>query len=168
MAASTYRSNVDGWARDGLCTFRAEILLVDDTHATGYYGAYSLRCMQFYQNYVVLQKIETLLCNRRTPQPKVNPTQETLASKWHLGHFFPQQMIFRELGLILYRKQTRRNPTRPNSPQTPYCCYALTRSLRRPLMRRRLSVLWSLFSGLHEGQQESHSTMSKKITHKKR
>ena len=38
----------------------------------------------------------------------------------HLGHFFPRQIFFRGLGLILYRKQTTRNPTQPNSPQTPY------------------------------------------------
>ena len=36
--------------------------------------------------------------------------------------FFPQQIPFRGLGLILYinRKQTTRNPTQPNPPQTPY------------------------------------------------
>ena len=28
----------------------------------------------------------------------------TFGPLWHLGHFFPQQIIFRGLGLILYRK----------------------------------------------------------------
>ena len=50
------------------------------------------------------------------PNPRLNPTQE----KWHLGNFFPQQIIFRGLGLVLFRKQTKRNPTQPNSPETPY------------------------------------------------
>ena len=51
--------------------------------------------------------------NRRTPQPKANPTQENLGWKWHLGRFFPQQIIFRALGLILYRKQGIQE-TQPN------------------------------------------------------
>ena len=34
--------------------------------------------------------------------------------------FFPQQIIFRGLGLVLCRKQTARNLTQSNSPQTPY------------------------------------------------
>ena len=45
------------------------------------------------------------------PQPKANPTQEKTR---HLGHFFPQQIYFCGLGLILYRKQTTRNPTLGN------------------------------------------------------
>ena len=31
--------------------------------------------------------------------------------------FFPQRIVFRGLGLVLYRKQTTRNLTRPNYPQ---------------------------------------------------
>ena len=33
------------------------------------------------------------------PGPK--PTQEKLGQKWHLGHFFPQQLTFRGLGSVL-------------------------------------------------------------------
>ena len=53
--------------------------------------------------------------NRQTPQPKANPTQErkNRLKKWCLGHFFPQQIIFRGLGLVLYRKQTTRSLTQP-------------------------------------------------------
>ena len=51
-----------------------------------------------------------------TPQPKASPTQEELGQKRHLGHFFPQRFFFfRGLGLVLYRKQTTRNLTQPNS-----------------------------------------------------
>ena len=39
-----------------------------------------------------------------TPQPKANPTQEKIGEKWQLGHFFAQQIFFRGLGLVLYRK----------------------------------------------------------------
>ena len=58
-------------------------------------------------------------------KPTNSPTQgqhnpKKIRLKWHLGHFFPQQIFFRGLGLILYRKQTTRNPTKQNSPQTPY------------------------------------------------
>ena len=53
-------------------------------------------------------------------QPKVRPTQEKIGLKVAYGpRFSPQQVIFRGLGLILYRKQTTRNPTQPNSPQAP-------------------------------------------------
>ena len=31
-----------------------------------------------------------------------------------------KNIFFHELGLVLYRKQSTRNPTRPNSPQRPY------------------------------------------------
>ena len=36
-----------------------------------------------------------------------------------LGHFFPQQLIFRGFGLVLCRKQNTRNLTQPSSAQTP-------------------------------------------------
>ena len=58
-----------------------------------------------------------------------------------MGHFFPQQIIFRGLGLILYRKQNARNPTEPNSPQTPY--YLLLHA--HTIKRRRATVC----RGLH-------------------
>ena len=50
------------------------------------------------------------------PNPRPNPTQEKLGWKWHSKWFF------RGLGLILYMKQTTRNPTRPNHilRQQPY------------------------------------------------
>ena len=55
------------------------------------------------------------LPNPRPTQPEKNWVQAGI-----LGHLFPQQIFFRGLGLILYRKQTNtRNPTQPNSPQTP-------------------------------------------------
>ena len=59
--------------------------------------------------------------NPRPTQPKANPTREKLGLKWNLSHYFPQQIIFLELGLILYGKQTTRNRTQQTSPQTPYC-----------------------------------------------
>ena len=56
----------------------------------------------------------TQLPNPRPTQPQKNQVKSGI-----LGHFFPQQIFFRGLGLVLYRKQTTRNPTQPNSPQTP-------------------------------------------------
>ena len=38
--------------------------------------------------------MEILIWNRRTPQPKANPTQEKLGQKWHLGHFFSHSNYF--------------------------------------------------------------------------
>ena len=47
------------------------------------------------------------------PKPKANPTQEKIGQKWYLGHFFPQQIFFRGLGLVLCRKQTTRKLRTP-------------------------------------------------------
>ena len=66
------------------------------------------------------------------------PTKEKLGEKWHMGHFFPQQIVFRGLGLALYRKQTTRNLTQPNSPRTPY--YATGTTLET-LVLARLKLL---------------------------
>ena len=41
------------------------------------------------------------------------PKSAGLVKRWHLGHFSPRQIVFRGLGLVLYRKQTTRNPTQP-------------------------------------------------------
>ena len=49
------------------------------------------------------------------PNPRKNR-----GSKWRLGHFFPQHILFRGMGLALYRKQTARNLAQPNYPRTPY------------------------------------------------
>ena len=40
-----------------------------------------------------------------------------------MGHFLPQQIMFRGLGLVSHRKHTTRNLTQPNSPTTPYYFY---------------------------------------------
>ena len=54
------------------------------------------------------------------PNPRPTQPQEKLGWKCHLGRFFPQQIFFRGLGLVLLRKPTTRNLTQPHSPQTPY------------------------------------------------
>ena len=78
----------------------------------------AIGCFAF-TNSVGLENIRILLWNRRTPQPKANPTQEKKRWKVAVRPPFPQQIIFGGSGLILYRKQTR-NPTEPNSPQPPF------------------------------------------------
>ena len=60
----------------------------------------------------IMLSIHMLLRNRRTPQPKANPTQTKSRSKWQLGHFFPQQIPFSWVRIGLYRKQTTRNLTK--------------------------------------------------------
>ena len=74
------------------------------------------------------------------PNPRPTQLKEKLYCRWHFGisgHFFLQQMIFRGLGSISYRKQTTRNPTQPNSPQTPYLgteCLSLSLNIRNVLL----------------------------------
>ena len=100
--------------------------------------SYLVRCLRFTKlcwvekhvkscdspNYVGLKNMypdKKLLWNRRTPQPKANPTQEKKNRlKVAFGPLFPTANIFfRDLGLVLYRKQTTRSLAQPNSLQTP-------------------------------------------------
>ena len=60
-----------------------------------------------------------LLWNRRTPQPKANPTQE-ISVKSGFWAIFSTANIFSWVWIGLYRKQTARNPTHPFFPHTPY------------------------------------------------
>ena len=62
------------------------------------------------------------------PNPRPTPTQDKLGYKWHLDHFFPQQIFFRGLGLIFYRKQTinTRNRTEPKSSANTLFCLLYT------------------------------------------
>ena len=72
--------------------------------------------------------VETQLCKLRgtyanfyetvensPTQGQLNPRKK-YDKKWHLGHFFPQQIFFRGSGLVYIT----RNLTQPNYPQTPY------------------------------------------------
>ena len=45
---------------------------------------------------------------------------------------YHNKLFFRGLGLILYRKQTTRNPTQPNSPQATYVVVPGMLRLKRP------------------------------------
>ena len=61
-------------------------------------------------------------------KPTNSPTQgqpnpKKIRLKVAFGPLFPTaKYFFGGLGLVLYRKQTARNQTQPNSPQTPFCC----------------------------------------------
>ena len=72
---------------------------------------YSVGLENMYQVNVIMQPTNS------PTQGQPNPGKFGL--KWHLIHFFPQQLFFRGLGLVLYGKQTTRNPTHPDYPQTP-------------------------------------------------
>ena len=50
-------------------------------------------------------------------QGQPNPEKNHNRLKVAFGRLFVTAFLFRGLGLILYRKQTTRNPTQPNSPQ---------------------------------------------------
>ena len=42
---------------------------------------------------------------------KPTPRKKKAKNMWHLGHFFPQQIFFfRGLGLVSYRKETKKKP----------------------------------------------------------
>ena len=51
------------------------------------------------------------------PRPTQHKKNEVKSGIWPT--FSHRKIFFRGSGLILYRKQTTRNPTQPNSPQTP-------------------------------------------------
>ena len=90
---------------------------------TGWTRATTVGCLRYTSKYQIKLGWETHkydhenveLPDPRPTQPKKNQVKSGI---W--ATFSPQQMIFRGLGLDLYRKQTTRNLTQPNSPQTPY------------------------------------------------
>ena len=53
------------------------------------------------------------------PNPRPTQSTKTLVKSGIWANFFPQQIFFRWLGLVLYRNQTTRNLTQSNSPQRP-------------------------------------------------
>ena len=50
------------------------------------------------------------------PNPRPTQSKKTWVENGVWPTFFPQEMFFRGLGLILCRKQTTRNPTQPIFP----------------------------------------------------
>ena len=75
-------------------------------------------CFAIYQ--ILLGWKTCKYCHETDELPSPRPTQpkKNLVKKWHLGHFFPQQIFFRRLVLVLYRKQTA-NPNQLSFPPTP-------------------------------------------------
>ena len=79
-----------------------------------------IECLRYTKFCWVGKHIDIFMKPSNSPtQGQPNPRKIRLKSGiW--ATFFPQQIIFRGLGLVLYRKQTTRNLTQSNSPQTPY------------------------------------------------
>ena len=72
-------------------------------------------------NYQIILGWKTYKCYYETGElPNPRPTQpKKNRSKVAFGPLFPTiKRFFRGLGLVLHRKQTTRNPIRPNYPQT--------------------------------------------------
>ena len=91
-------------------------------------------CFAIHQNSVCLENIWNVFYETdelpNSPRP-TQPNPRKLGSKvTFFGPLFfsPQQLVFRAVGLVLYRKQTTRDLTQSNSPQTPHCF------LRHPTM----------------------------------
>ena len=83
-----------------------------------FHGAQRIRFLRFTKFCWVGKHVNIDMKPTNPPtQGQLNPRK--LGLKWHLDHFFPHQIFFRGLGLVVYRKQTTRNLTQPNSPQTP-------------------------------------------------
>ena len=101
--------------------------------------------------------VETQLCKLRgtyanfyetvensPTQGQLNPRKK-YDKKWHLGHFFPQQIFFRGSGLVLYYKKS--NPTKlsANTLLLGSCC-SMMWSPDDLLLRTRKGPLCHLFS----------------------
>ena len=89
----------------------------------------------------IRDRYKILLWNRRTPQPKANPTRWKIRSKVAFGPLFsPQQIIFRGLGLILCRKPdyNKPNPTKSLANTQFMCKLSLYQGIERHLARYAL------------------------------
>ena len=71
-------------------------------------------------------QVHIIMKPTNSPTPRANPTWEKIGQKWQLGHFFfpHSKIIFRGLGLILYRKQTARNLTQSKFSANTLIAYA--------------------------------------------
>ena len=77
-----------------------------------------IRVFAIYQILFGLEDMYKYCCeNDELPNPRPTQSKKNQVKKCHVGHFFfPQQVVFGGLGLILYREQATRNPTQPDSP----------------------------------------------------
>ena len=90
------------------------------------------RCLRFTILCWVRKHINIMMKNEELTQPMANPTQEKFQKVnsglfWPLFCvFFPQQIIFRRLGLIILRSMQETDSKKPKPTktplQTPYCC----------------------------------------------
>ena len=78
----------------------------------------SIGCLRFAKFCWVGKHINVIMKPTNSPtQGQPNPRK--IGLKVAFGPlFFPQQIVLRGLGIVLYRKQTTRNPTQPNSLQS--------------------------------------------------
>ena len=70
---------------------------------------------KYYESYYETDELP----NSRPTQPKKKWVKSGIWATF-FPTFFPRQIFFRGLGLILYRKQSKINSTLPIFPQTPY------------------------------------------------
>ena len=96
----------------------------------------------------------------QVPNPRrTQLNKKKKVKKWQFGPLFPtRQIIFRELGLVLYRKQTTRNLTQPDSPQTRECVSAARVSFLPWDARRGESLPQVIGEGNKRECQGSRST----------
>ena len=85
------------------------------------YG-YIIRVFAIYQILLGWETCRHYYETVKLPNPRPTQPKKKLVKSGIWATFFPQQIIFRGLGLILHMKQTIRNLTQPNknSPQTPH------------------------------------------------
>ena len=99
------------------CKRQTPLLIV--TNYARYYGVWDLpnfiALESTYQVHIVMKPTNSPI--RAITQPKKNYVTRGIRATFP---HFSQQIVFRGLGLFLYRKQTARNRTQPNPPQTPY------------------------------------------------
>ena len=88
-------------------SFTSGSLRLGSLRFPNYVGLGNIYCKYYY---------ETDANSPTQGQPKANPTLEKMRVKVAFGPLFSHsKFLFRGLGLVLYRKQTTRNPTQPNN-----------------------------------------------------
>ena len=88
--------------------------------------------LAIYQLLLGWKTLEILLWNRRFSSTQGQPKPRKIRWKVAFGPLFfspTATILLLGLGLVLYRKQTTKNPTRPNSPRTPYTWFYCNQSV---------------------------------------
>ena len=93
----------------------------DTNHVCGCIRLLLLVCLRYTNHCWVRKHVNIIMKPTNSPTQGQPSPRKKVGLRPHFGSLFHHSKSFsRGLGLVLCRKQTTKNPTQPNSPQTPW------------------------------------------------